>query len=1021
MSFYKKINELNIGENLYHFIYGKGSFDGVFTKERRDYFTVTFESFGKKIFLVEMYGKIISNDPLDILKMFFVDYKNESKLDGDIIYINPFNYSNEKERNPIARNQSIYPIFNIMFLPKNESEDLVSFNRGLFYFKDELQLDYSLLPSRLEKMFQANNYMEIALDKYSYYFFPILQKWIYADEVFSMINLNNDLARYFPNFMQQNIFNKISSPEWKKNTRYFWGKELSIHPFFYLSSNNMLPNFFLENSNEYSDEEKNKIMKYVQQLKSYQSGLEAIMESYQLKGVLLCEENRDLILDYDHEMWIFNLVNEKYKQIIEAHTKKATGRTTSFQFNDSTRIMSLDEYRDEDPLSALSYHDFPFFIRYSLKDDIGDGKYLTKYEDYEDSRNGIYLWSSKEGRNYYETKNQQKMKRYYNFSFSGKDLIEFIDDDNTSKIIMLKDKGQLFDIIETMDEYQYQIVTKKPQNMIVEGKAGTGKTAVLQTRIAYNINNKFFNPKNIVLISNSQQLIYDTKYILSEMGIRNIHSENLCSIQNFLYSILTKKIKKSTMDDWREIINPQILFSNTHHQEYLEIIKVLLDFSNDSLHQDIEKQIITYKEKILLPTYENDLRENFIKRIENNFSTKNQKDIKTILSYLENDAVFKKVIHYFEVLKQQVSLKLAKNVIDNPSMYIKGGRKSKHSKRLEDVEELSTDGLFYYLIYEIVNKDSKLRTLFAKRALGEGEKYRTNSGKEDKIASSNVEYHLFDVFEYPLRRIRKVFGDDKIKLKNLVYLYYYYEQYQLAQKEGNRIQFQDILNFYQNQYHFKSLSLFDLVNCLDNIDEIYPNNDIQVVYIDEYENIPSEVISFLMKHFPKATFELYGDPTQKIGQHQIFESQRFIKNELIINYRSSLAVLENLKAKFGIGYNKDQLPYHPKQGLVEEISIEDYIKKTPISLMTTHRIAVICKRNQLKEIKELLSQKYFETEIMNLEESENIVRRKILLCAVEMVAGLEFEDVFVFEKEMDSYEKYVAESRALENLTIIKN
>ena len=58
---------------------------------------------------------------------------------------------------------------------------------------------------------------------------------------------------------------------------------------------------------------------------------------------------------------------------------------------------------------------------------------------------------------------------------------------------------------------------------------------------------------------------------------------------------------------------------------------------------------------------------------------------------------------------------------------------------------------------------------------------------------------------------------------------------------------------------------------------------------------------------------------------------------------------------------------------------------------------------------------------MNLEESENIVRRKILLCAVEMVAGLEFEDVFVFEKEMDSYEKYVAESRALENLTIIKN
>lgn len=481
MSFFKNVNELKIGESVYHFIFGKGSFEGIFTKEKRNYFEVNFGNGARKIFSTDMYGKIISNDPLNILEMIFDDLDNRMQL-SDIYYINPIKNIHENECNPIAKKQSIYPIFNFMFLPKEELFNCILYNDGFLKFREKYT-DYSLVPIEIEPILAANNFMSVSFDNYSYCFFPILQKWIYLDDVIEMIEKDEEVSSYFPSIMQRYIITRVPKLEWKRNTRYFWGKELAIHSSFYSLIDSRFPNYFLENISQYTDTEKKKIKRCAERLIDYQKGLESIMNEYKADGIILNPNNSSLIEDYDHEVVIKQIVSDKYKKILEEIVRKIDDNYYPGNNAVQDDLLLDNPWMSKDKAELALYNAsrrYPFFARYSLSGGIQNGNYLTRFEEYVNPEHQIFLWSSDEAKDYYY---KNKKVRFYGFSFNDENLIErVIDSQNdfkASRILMLKEKEQIFDIIETMDENQYKIVTEKPQNMIVEGKAGTGKTAVL--------------------------------------------------------------------------------------------------------------------------------------------------------------------------------------------------------------------------------------------------------------------------------------------------------------------------------------------------------------------------------------------------------------------------------------------------------------------------------------------------------------------------------------------------------------
>lgn len=1016
MSFFKNVNELKIGESVYHFIFGKGSFEGIFTKEKRNYFEVNFGNGARKIFSTDMYGKIISNDPLNILEMIFDNLDNRMQL-SDIYYINPIKNIHENECNPIARKQSIYPIFNFMFLPKEELFNCILYNDGFLKFREKYT-DYSLVPIEIEPILAANNFMSVSFDNYSYCFFPILQKWIYLDDVIEMIEKDEEVSSYFPSIMQRYIITRVPKLEWKRNTRYFWGKELAIHSSFYSLIDNRFPNYFLENIEQYTDTEKKKIKCCAERLIDYQKGLESIMNEYKADGIILNHNNSSLIEDYDHEVVIKQIVSDKYKKILEEIVRKIDDNYYPGNNAVQDDLLLDNPWMSKDKAELALYNAsrrYPFFARYSLSGGIQNGNYLTRFEEYVNPEHQIFLWSSDEAKDYYY---KNKKVRFYGFSFNDENLIErVIDSQNdfkASRILMLKEKEQIFDIIETMDENQYKIVTEKPQNMIVEGKAGTGKTAVLQTRIAYCLARKMFCEEDMILISNSSQLIRDTKYILSGIGLNKFNEKNITSAQEFLASILVDKIRITKTNEWLENANLEVIYSNENNDKYLEIIKTVLDFSNDELKDDVKKLIIDYKKENFLSKIAEELLQKYENACEI-LKLNQNKDADSIIKLLNSNVIFKNVKEYFEVLKKQVSLERARKVIDYPTIYMQGDGDEGIRKK-EAIRQFNVNGLFYFLINVLANNNA-YKSLFATRALIKGEEYFNEKHEIRKITSEKA---ASNPLIYPVRNIEKKLGDNKENIKLLTDLYYAYYQYTTIKKEIDKIKFVDIIEFYKRKFDWNALCLFNLVLQLNKKSPIEINNKIQTVYIDEYENLPAELISFLRHIYTKANFELYGDYTQKIGNHSLFKDESFEKYTLLINYRSSISLLEYLKETFGINYNKDELPYHPKFGQVKKISLKEYMEEPSVSLFSSHRFAVICKRKYLEKVRKLLLEKYYDKDIVELDKNEKITQRKISLCSVEMVAGLEFEEVFVFEKDMSYFEKYVAESRALEDLTIIK-
>ena len=193
-------------------------------------------------------------------------------------------------------------------------------------------------------------------------------------------------------------------------------------------------------------------------------------------------------------------------------------------------------------------------------------------------------------------------------------------------------------------------------------------------------------------------------------------------------------------------------------------------------------------------------------------------------------------------------------------------------------------------------------------------------------------------------------------------------------------------------------------------------NSDQFLNIDEGQDLsPSEYRLFQLVNGEKTIFNIYGDINQSTSPKGIKDwkeikilDKGFILNE---NYRNTIEITEFCNKEFG--YNIAPIGISGES--VKVINIDQGIDLINMELSTKandERTAVIAKNDKTNNYKKLIS--------LGLERND-LESSKISIFTVEESKGLEFDKVFVLKEGMTKNEKYIAYTRALNNLIVIED
>ena len=149
--------------------------------------------------------------------------------------------------------------------------------------------------------------------------------------------------------------------------------------------------------------------------------------------------------------------------------------------------------------------------------------------------------------------------------------------------------------LEVLNERQREAVITIEGPVLVIAGAGSGKTKVLTTRIAYLIENKKVNFENILAITFTNKAAKEMKDRVSNLLQRNIRKMHISTFHSFGVEILR---------EYGYLINLDKNFTILDSDDSLKVIKIIVDDMNLSKTlspRHIKEVISSYKNKLILP------------------------------------------------------------------------------------------------------------------------------------------------------------------------------------------------------------------------------------------------------------------------------------------------------------------------------------------------------------------------------------------------------------------------------------
>ncbi|MBF0987265.1 MAG: UvrD-helicase domain-containing protein [Clostridiales bacterium] len=149
--------------------------------------------------------------------------------------------------------------------------------------------------------------------------------------------------------------------------------------------------------------------------------------------------------------------------------------------------------------------------------------------------------------------------------------------------------------LEGLNERQKEAVINTEGPVLVIAGAGSGKTKVLTTRIAYLIENKKVNSKNILAITFTNKAAKEMKDRVSNILKRDVRRMHISTFHSFGVEILR---------EYGYLVNIDKNFTILDSDDSLKVIKIIIDDMNLNKTispKHVKEVISSYKNKLVLP------------------------------------------------------------------------------------------------------------------------------------------------------------------------------------------------------------------------------------------------------------------------------------------------------------------------------------------------------------------------------------------------------------------------------------
>ena len=597
---------------------------------------------------------------------------------------------------------------------------------------------------------------------------------------------------------------------------------------------------------------------------------------------------------------------------------------------------------------------------------------------------------------------------------SGRDEENVLDPFLREIIKSRKEETAVKDIIETIQEKQYEIITRpEKSNFVLQGCAGSGKTMVMLHRLSYLMyNNEEIKPRDVLVItpSNSFNAFIDELAEILEL-------ERVKTVTAFEYFLQVLKNEKIDISD-------KIDLSQKETESYLAYVY------SPKFVADIQKKLNKAYDD-LYGLFTGEECKDFLKTIAGNCKAQ-------LLAYesVKNASMRVRRAVLGEIKeKKEGGLYYTKpfrelmNCILDVEDFLCGTLKSENAKSPAYFYRQLTS--FYKSAGFVVRGTEKI----VEQALDDLDELKTALEKEivdlhrykQKIGNAEIltyadriarRKEIVEEIEKVKEKVRTVAESNTAFSEFYTYLRGEKEFTQIGGSDG----FIDIVRYfyrqtvkkYKQKHGMESKNLYRsdayalCVICSQITDRLSPVYS--YVFVDEAQDISPCEYALLRNINKKAAFNVFGDIAQNVtpwrGVKEWKEAfPEFETYSLNQNYRNTNQIVEFVSSALQV----DMQPIGFDGPSVERISprgISAFFKnKKGLK-------AIICSEEAKAE--------FMRKAYNDLAQRGKVSRSKINIMTVYESKGLEFTSVVVVEKGLSESERYIAYTRALKELAVIE-
>ena len=577
-----------------------------------------------------------------------------------------------------------------------------------------------------------------------------------------------------------------------------------------------------------------------------------------------------------------------------------------------------------------------------------------------------------------------------------------------------KEESAVRDIIETIQEKQYEIITQPEKvNFVLQGCAGSGKTMVMLHRLSYLMyNNEDIKPRDVLIITPSNSFNAFIDELAEILELERVRT--LTAYEYFLQVLRNEKIDISDKIDETQKENEEYL-SFVYSQKFVDEVTKKLYKVYDSLYglftgeeckdfiadivEECQKQITAYEgiKNASMRVRRCVLGEIKERKEGGLYYTKSFRELMNCILDVEDffNGTLKseraKSPEYF--YRQMMSFyKSAAFVVRNVERITEEAVTELASLRVDIEKEIfdlkrfkqKIGGVDVYLyadriarrkeILEEIDKVAERVTLIGETTVAFAEFCNYLKGEKNFIEVGGCG-NFVDLIRYFYRETVKK----------------YKTSYGMISKKM-----------------YKSDAYALCVVCSAVCERLSPV--FSYVFVDEGQDISPCEYTLLRKINPKASFNIFGDTAQNVTSWRGVKEWKEVFPDFEIhglnqNYRNTNQIVnfvaETLRLDMqSIGYDGPPVRYISAKGISAFFKEKKGLK------------AIICAENKKAE--------YTKKSYNDVGQKGKISRSKINLMSVYESKGLEFTSVVVVDEGMSESERYIAYTRALNELAVIK-